>query len=144
MSKLKPKVELDAEMLKKIVSYYRINTADELWDDEEFLNWECFYHPSLELHECNTRALMPGRHKCKYCNHVVGKPCTVSCHLQNFCLALFAWRMGIGGETIEEALEYNLYQLEPEELYLKVIEKFSLGTNSETIELKSALNIDIP
>lgn len=127
MAKLLPKKELDMEVLKQIIKYYRIDPANPEWDPEEFLEWECFSHPSLELHECNCRARLPGGHKCLHCDHVVGRPCPISCDFQTFCLAVFAWRMEIGGSDFRQALEHNLYTLRPQELYEEVIKKFSLG-----------------
>ena len=127
MVKLQPKKELDIEILKEIIKYYRIDKDDPSWDPEEFLEWECFSHPSLELHECNCRTRLPGGHLCQHCNHVVGKPCPISCDFQTFCLAVFAWRMGVGDPDFKKALKHNLYVLRPEELYDEVIKKFTLG-----------------
>lgn len=135
MVTLHSKKELDREVLNQIVRYYRIDREDPNWDPEEFLEWECFSHPSLELHECNCRSRLPGGHLCRHCNHIVGKPCPISCDFQTFCLAVFAWRMGIGGSDFKRAVEHNLYVFRPEELYDAVIKKFSLeDTSSMEIE----------
>lgn len=148
MAKLQPKKELDAEILKEIIKYYRINQDDPNWDPDDYLEWECFSHPSLELHECNCRSRLPGGHLCEHCDHIVGKPCAISCDFQNFCLAVFAWRMGIGGSDFQEAIKHNLYFLTPEQLYDEVIMKFSLEdvdlTDSISDESEhSIVNVDV-
>jgi excisionase family DNA binding protein len=127
MSKLLSKKVLDSEILEEVLKYYRVRREDLAISDDEFVDWECFSHPSLELHDCNCRARLPGGHACKSCNHVVGRSCAVSCDLQSFCLGVFAWRIGIGGEDFKEALRNNLYKLNAEELYAEVIKKFSEG-----------------
>lgn len=131
MSKLLPKKVLDQDILDQIMKYYKIQKAED-FDMSQFLEWECFSHPSLELHECNTRALRPGRHRCGFCDHVVGRPCKLSCDFQNACLAVYAWRLGIGGSDFQKAFKHNLYTLTPDELYDEVIKKF---TGDEVIEL---------
>ena len=125
--KLKPRKELTLELLAKAISYYKIKTSSP--DPSDLLEWECFSHPSLELHECNWRARLPGGHKCTYCDHVVGKPCPISCDFQVFCLAVFAWRLGVGGPDFDEALRHNLYDLSSEELYMEVVKRFSDGSD---------------
>jgi len=134
MAKLLPIVILDEEILKEIVRYYRINTKSEDWNPKEFIELECFSNPSLELHECNYRSKLLGGHDCKFCSHKFGKPCSMSCHLQTFCLAIYAQRMGIGGKEIEEAIENNLYKMKPEELYDAVIKKLAIG-DSNVVEV---------
>lgn len=131
MAKLAPKRILDQEILDVIVKYYKIKITED-FDMSQFLEWECFSHPSLELHECNSRTLLPGRHRCQSCDHVVGRPCNVSCDFQTACLAAFAWRLGIGGSDFQKAFDHNLYKLTPKELYDEVIKKF---TGDEVIEL---------
>lgn len=139
MAKLLPKKILDSELLNKLVRYYRINPKDPAWNEDEFMEWECFSHPSLELHECNSRSKLPGGHTCEVCEHVVGRPCLISCDFQSFCLAVFAWRIGIGGEDFDEALHHNLYTLRVEELYDEVIKKFSM---EEAVEGSSEVSVN--
>jgi len=134
MAKMLPKKVLDASLLKDLAKYYKIDTSSKSWDPEEFLEWECFSHPSLEYHDCNIRAKLLGGHSCKYCKHVPGRLCNVSCDFQHFCLAVYAWRLGIGGQDISEALNNNLYVLENEELYNEVIKKLSLDALEEVSE----------
>jgi len=131
MSKLLPKKLLDQEILDEIAKYYKIK-VDDTSDLAQFLEWECFSHPSLELHECNNRTLLFGRHRCSSCNHVVGRPCNISCDFQTVCLAVFAWRLGIGGSDFKKALHNNLYKMTSKDLYEEVIKKF---TGDEIIEL---------
>lgn len=133
MTKMLPKKLLDETILKELVKYYKIKP--EVLEKNSPIEWECFSHPSLELHECNTRSRLPGGHSCKHCKHVVGVPCPISCDLQAFCLAVFAWRLGIGGEEFETALHNNLYKLNQDELFNCVIEVFSLPEGAKTAQL---------
>jgi len=119
------KKTLDKDILAEIVKYYRLDKRDPVLDPSKFEGWECFSHPSLELHDCNIRSRLPGGHTCEICNHIVGRTCSISCDFQVVCLAVFAWRMGIGGDDFKQALHHNLYELRPEELYDIVIYKFS-------------------
>jgi len=131
MAKLLPKKILDEEIAAKLASYYKLD--DRSFDSRDLLDWECFSHPSLELHECNSRSLLPGRHACKSCGNKPGKVCDISCDIQNFCLAVYAWRMGIGGEDFDAAMDNNLYKLRPEALYAKVIKTFSKEELEEVV-----------
>ena len=140
MAKLLPKKILDENMLDELTKYYKIDTNAESWDPKEFLEWECFSHPSLEYHDCNIRAKLLGGHNCTYCKHVPGRPCNRSCDFQHFCLSVFAWRLGIGGADISGAIKNNLYVLKNEELYLEVIKKFS----NEEIEDADSVDKKIP
>ena len=148
MAKLLPKVVLDEALLTELTKYYKINTKSDSWDDEEFLGWECFSHPSLEYHDCNIRAKLLGGHACNYCKHVPGRPCNISCDFQHFCLSAFAFRLGIGGEDLKEALHNNLYVLKNEELYFEVIKKFSdeeieeAGLTDTAVEAPCALQLE--
>jgi hypothetical protein len=147
MAKLLPKKELSLDVLKEIIKYYRIDTSETSWDPDDFLEWECFSHPSLELHECNSRAKLPGGHTCHHCENVVGRPCPISCDFQNVCLAAFAWRMGIGGENFEEAFKRNLYELSAGSLFDEVIKVFSMEDTSEPMdkapEVPSEVNVSV-
>ncbi|MDC1299906.1 helix-turn-helix domain-containing protein [bacterium] len=126
-----PKKVLDQDTLDIIIKYYKIKKSED-FDMSQLLEWECFSHPSLELHECNSRTLLPGRHRCTVCEHVVGRPCNLSCDFQTACLAAYAWRLGIGGSNFRKAFKHNLSKLTPKELYNAVIKKF---TGEEVIEL---------
>lgn len=126
MVKLLSKKILDEELLKELVKYYRINTSSEEWDSDKFVEWECFSHPSLNYHDCNYRSKLLGGHSCEFCNHLPERPCKYSCDFQHFCLAVFAWRLGIGGEDLNEALNNNLYILKREELFEEVVKVFSM------------------
>lgn len=134
MAKLLPKKILDEEIVQKLIKYYKLNSRD--FDSSDLIEWECFSHPSLELHDCNYRTLLPGRHKCESCKHIAYRPCTISCDIQNFCLAVYAWRMGVGGEDFDAALKHNLYKLKPAELYDEVVKKFSLEELEEVTVLE--------
>jgi len=123
MDDLKQKKALDRSLLRKAVNYYRIKLTEGDYEDLE--EWECFSYPSLELHECNSRAKLPGRRGCNSCKNNVDKPCEIACDLQTFCLAVFAWRMGIGGEDFDKSLQRNLYKKKPDELYDEVVATLS-------------------
>ena len=125
MAKLLPKKVLDSNLLKELAKYYKIDTSSKSWNPDEFIEWECFSHPSLEYHDCNIRAKLFGGHVCKYCKHIPGRPCVISCDFQHFCLAVYAWRIGIGGSDLHKALNHNLYKLDNEELYGEVIKVLS-------------------
>lgn len=131
MAKLLPKKTLEGNLLKDLFEYYKIKNSTSA---SELEGWECFSHPSLQLHDCNSRARLLGGHLCAHCAHVPGKPCKLSCDIQHFCLAVFAWRLGIGGEILEEAIKHNLYKLTNDELYREVIKVFSLEGIEEVSE----------
>ena len=146
MPKSYPKVELSLEILDIMAKYYRMDPEDPGWNPEEYVDWECFSHPSLELHDCNIRSRLPGGHRCLHCDHIVGRQCPLSCEFQIFCLGVYAWRIGIGGRDLKKAIEHNLYKLRPEELYEEVIKKFSVGDPSsvEPEEPESLLDLEVP
>jgi len=143
MSKLLPIVILDDEMLREVIRYYRINTNAEDWNPDEFIGLECFSNPSLELHDCNYRARLLGGHDCKSCCHKFSKPCEISCDMQTFCLAIYAQRMGIGGKSVLDAIENNLYKMKPDELYDSVIKKLAVGDNSFVEVIKENDNVEL-
>jgi len=120
-----PKKTLDSELIEMLIKYYKFNLTDE--EKKAVEEWECFSHPSLEQHACNQRVLMPGGHKCETCANILGRPCDISCDIQTFCLAVFAWRNGIGGEDLYKALKHNLHTLKPNDLYDAVTMKLSCG-----------------
>ena len=100
--KIKPKVSLDKAIYEKINANYN-------WDlNSKYLYWECFSHPNLDKHQCNPLALSAGGVKCRYCNNSPLNICKVTCHVSKFCLAVFAYRLGIGGENLNTAVDKNL------------------------------------
>lgn len=118
---MKPRMQLTRELINIALKYYKFkfNTSD-------YARWEnhgCFSQPSLELHECNARVKLPGKRECKFCKHNVDRPCDISCDFQTFCLAVYAWRLGIGGEDLHKAIQRNLYKITPDQLYDEVISK---------------------
>ena len=142
MAKFLPKLILDNSILNIIVEYFKLDVTNKFFEPENIIDLECFSHPGLETHDCNIRAKLPGNHKCNYCDHTVGKHCTLSCDLQNICLAAFGYRMGIGGEEIEKAIKSNLYDLTVDELYAKVVEKF--GNEYKTVSSKACISGEMP
>lgn len=97
----KPKVKLDKPLLERMGKYYKHKFNSEI------VNLECFSHPDLEHHECNPSAKLPGEVDCKICRHVLGRVCQITCHISQFCLLMFAYRLGIGGEDFDTAFEIN-------------------------------------
>lgn len=97
----KPRVALDNEMLARINTFYRAEL------DESLVGLDCFSHPSLGNHECNPEARLAGDTECRLCQHVFDRICPITCHLSRFCLMVFAYRLGIGGDTLDGALSHN-------------------------------------
>jgi hypothetical protein len=120
MSKIKPKVVLNELLLYKAMNYYKIRMTDEQMQSLKGLN--CFSDPSLELHECNSRSLLPGDRPCDFCKNNIDRPCDIACDFQNFCLAVYAWRLGLGGDNFNSALQGHLYKMTPDQLHEKVVE----------------------
>ena len=58
---IKPKISLDAEVLKAINKHY------SSYLKEEVLGRECFSAPELESHLCNIKAKEDGGKKCPKC-----------------------------------------------------------------------------
>jgi hypothetical protein len=101
--KIKPKVVLDSGILEHINKHYSSRLT------EKFLNHECFSHPDLNLHFCNVKALHPNLEECEACAHVVGRKCHLMCDIHHFCLATYAYRLGIGsGSGVKAAIKSNL------------------------------------
>jgi hypothetical protein len=113
--KSKPKILVDEEVLAKINEFYRAKL------DERYLGLECFSDPQLASHICNIEAKLENEQECDYCGHVVGRRCKVTCHISYFCLAAFAYRLGIGdpsGRTkFKGAMKHNLKDLTYAKLY---------------------------
>jgi len=99
--KIKPRILLDKVMLGSLNEFYSSKLSDQ------YLNNECFSHPDLESHICNIKYPLDGGKECTYCKHIVGRRCHVTCHIHHFCLAVFAYRLGIGGEDMSQALKNN-------------------------------------
>lgn len=106
----KHKLPLDRQMLDRISEFYNVNV------DESAIGVECFSHPSLNAHECNPAAKLAGGTACQFCNHIFERSCQITCNISRFCLAVFAYRIGIGGDDFERALQHN-GQMDYEKLY---------------------------
>ncbi len=113
--KIKPKVILDELILKLINKFYSSNLTSE------FLNNECFSHPVLDSHLCVIQVPVDGGKKCEYCNNIVGRRCPVTCDISHFCLAVFAYRLGIGGDDLEKAIHENIKKLSYSKLFSKIM-----------------------
>lgn len=124
MNKLKPKITLDKDILAKINTFYKYKIG------KSALYTECFSHPSLDFHTCNPIALLDGGEKCSFCNHAPGGICKITCHINHYCLAAFAFRLGIGGDNFDSAVIYNL-KTKYKELYKLVLEK--IGDNDDNL-----------
>ncbi len=95
-------MSLDNTMLKMINDFYSFEI------EKSALYNECFSHPSLDFHTCNPLAMVDGGQKCSFCNHAPGGVCKITCHISYFCLAVFGYRLGLGGEDVKEAIKNNL------------------------------------
>jgi len=103
--RLKPKVPLDSEMIQLINEYYSVKLNESC-----MLN-DCFSHPDLESHICNVKTPVDGGKECQYCCNIPGRYCSITCHIHHFCLAVFAYRLGIGGDDLKKAIKYNTRKL---------------------------------
>jgi len=98
----RPKVLLDKAMLEWINKHYSYRLKAE-----NHLNKECFSDPDLNLHCCCISAKLPGGSSCK-CEHLPGRVCEITCLVHDFCLAVYAYRLGIGGDDPKVAIKANL------------------------------------
>lgn len=114
----KHKVPLDKEMLDRISKFYRANVPDDA------IGVECFSHPSLNAHECNPAAKLAGGTDCQFCNHIFERSCQITCNISRFCLMVFAYRIGLGGDDFETALQHN-GQMNYEILYKMVQQRLT-------------------
>jgi len=114
MNRLKPRVPLDKNILERINEYYGWRLGHRV------LYRECFSHPALDMHSCNPLARLEGGDKCSYCNHAPGGICKITCHVNRYCLAVFAFRLGLGGSDVfNKAMKTNL-GMSYQNLYKKV------------------------
>jgi len=102
MNRLKPRVPLDKNILERINEYYGWRLGHRV------LYRDCFSHPALDMHSCNPLAKLEGGDRCSYCNHAPGGICKITCHVNRYCLAVFAFRLGIGGDVFNKAMKANL------------------------------------
>jgi len=131
---MKPRKALTVDLINLAVGYYKFKlTEDEV---SRLENHGCFSQPSLELHECNARVKLPGHQECTFCHHNIYRPCDISCDFQTFCLAVYAWRLGIGGEDLYKAIQRNLYKITPDQLYDEVISCLVGGGSSVEKEVE--------
>jgi excisionase family DNA binding protein len=131
---------LTRELINIALKYYKFK-----FNNSDYAKWEnhgCFSQPSLELHECNARVKLPGKRECKFCKHNIDRPCDISCDFQTFCLAVYAWRLGIGGEDLYKAVQRNLYKITPDQLYDEVISKLVGSSVEEMVAVESELESD--
>lgn len=124
----KPIIKMSPDILKRIVAYYKLKK--DPFESPDFKPCNLFSEPALEQHACNSRVMLPGNRQCSECRGNVDVPCAVSCDVQNFCLAVYAYRMGIGGEDFEKAIHRNLYKKTPDQLYDEVTLVLSCGIDA--------------
>lgn len=133
MLKLKPKVLLDSEMLKMINEFYSARLGANV------VGLECFSDPQLDSHICNIR-VQTGDKPCEFCKNKPGKLCRITCHIYYFCLAAYAYRLGIGVRKKDDpqiVIKRNLKDITYEELYPQVMEFWEVGV-AERAELEQA------
>lgn len=102
MPKLRARLNLDDVMKNLIEEHYRIRLEDV------HLGKPCFSNPQIGVHCCNARAPLPGDMDCDVCHKDPYALCTRSCHINRFCLAVYAWRLGIGQTEMYGAIKENL------------------------------------
>lgn len=119
VSRIKPKIILDRPMLDRINEFYSARLGTEV------IGLECFSDPQLRSHICSILALPENGQSCEHCKNVFGRQCLVTCHIHYFCLAVYAFRLGIGEKkktTINGALKHNLKTLSYKKLHTLVME----------------------
>jgi hypothetical protein len=121
-------IKMAPDILKRIVAYYKLKK--DPFESPDFKPCNLFSEPALEQHACNSRVMLPGNRQCSECRGNVDVPCAISCDVQTFCLATYAYRLGIGGEDFEKALHRNLYKRTPEQLYDEVTLVLSCGIDA--------------
>ena len=133
----RPKVTLDYNILKWLNEYYSYSLSAEA-----NLEKECFSAPDLDLHCCCCYAKLPGDKTCK-CSHVPGRMCQITCIIYEFCLAAYAYRLGIGGDDQNTAIKENL-KLKYKDLYNKVqdILESMNSKGAESTRVMSSREID--
>jgi len=114
----KHKLPLDKEMAERISKFYSVNLPDDA------IGVECFSHPSLTAHECNPAAKLAGGTECRFCQHIFERSCQITCNISRFCLVVFAYRIGLGGEDFGNAVEF-LGKMDYEKLYQNVQERLA-------------------
>ena len=139
--RIKPKIVLDRAMLDEINEFYSARLG------EEAIGLECFSDPKLNSHICNISALPENGQPCEYCKNVFGRQCLVTCHIHYFCLAVFAYRLGIGEKkrtTLKSSIKNNLKTLSYKKLYSLVMEILEEGKAPEGEKVQEKEQIDPP
>lgn len=84
------RIDLDEKMLSEINKYYTSKMEDS------HLHKECFSHPDLNSHFCCIKSPIHGGRLCDYCGHQPGRICKITCNIHEWCLAMYAVRLGLG------------------------------------------------
>ena len=136
MQRTLPRVVLDSNIIKKVNKFYDCKLPGR------YLYRSCFSAPELSDHRCNALAPVEGGKRCEHCGHVPGQACPVTCHIAKFCLAAYAYRLGIGGSSLDTALARNL-NTSYEVLYSSVQRsKVRQNARSESSEPEVAQDLD--
>lgn len=131
------KVALDYDILKWVNEYYSFSLKPE-----NHVPKECFSAPDLNLHGCCVYAKLPGDKTCT-CNHVPNRMCQITCYISEFCLAAYAYRLGIGGDNQNVAISENL-KLGYKKLYNMVKDVLAeMGKGEESTRVMSSNEIDL-
>lgn len=125
------------ELVQKLVEYYKLNAECVSKLRKRLLDIDCFSKPDLSRHECNSRALLLDRAPCTFCNNVSGRICVGSCDIQHFCLCVYAWRLGVGGSNLMEALAVNLEKVS-KVLYEEVVTLLNNGGSNDVVPIVEA------
>lgn len=122
---------LDSKLRERIEAFYGVSLPSSV----EGL--ECFSHPDLERHECNPQVT-----DCALCNNSLHRRCPVTCHINRFCWAVFAYRLGIGGPELEGAIDHNLSKSH-DWLWSIVTERFDLLSSGEDPSIRDDFQLVI-
>lgn len=132
---IKSRVLLDEKMLEVANKFYSSTLA------ENALNRECFSHPDMDSHICNPLARLDGGEECTYCDHMFRKRCYITCHIHRFCLAVYAFRLGIGDDDLWKAIKVNTTGTPYSKLHESVMEAIRVEPDEKVPECGEAQDI---
>lgn len=116
---MKSRITMNTKIADMLREYYRCTTPDAV-----LFKAQCFSNPQIRSHACNALAKLPGDEECSFCHNNPKKLCEYTCDINRFCLSVFAYRLGIGGDELAPAVKANL-QLPYKELVDAIFEVFA-------------------
>ena len=127
----KAKVILDSRIREEIEKFYKVSLPVSVEGTE------CFSHPDLDRHTCNPRV-----EDCSICWNSFARRCLTTCHINRFCWAVFAYRLGIGGADLGSAIEHNLSKSH-EWLWQQVMDRYASLSRGEDEEIHDGLQLPL-